>query len=171
MEFHSSMEECEALCTKLGIMVGGQFQCFGNIQNLKSKYGKGYSLILKLKTNASIALEESENLAALNEKLEIVEKFIATRIDRAILKDRQNFTLFYQILLETSDTSSYQETATNKKQQSRTTQTIAGIFNLIEENKNRLELETYSLSQTSLEQIFLSFTSFATKNVSDTSLP
>ena len=42
-----SMEECEALCTRLGIMVNGQFQCLGNIQHLKSKYGKGYTLIIK----------------------------------------------------------------------------------------------------------------------------
>ena len=44
-----SMEECEALCTRIGIMVNGQFQCLGNIQSLKSKYGKGYSLIIKSK--------------------------------------------------------------------------------------------------------------------------
>lgn len=44
-----SMEECEALCTRLGIMVNGQFQCVGNIQHLKSKYGKGYTLIVKCK--------------------------------------------------------------------------------------------------------------------------
>lgn len=41
------MEECEALCTKLAIMVNGQFQCLGSIQYLKSRYGKGYSLIIK----------------------------------------------------------------------------------------------------------------------------
>jgi ATP-binding cassette subfamily A (ABC1) protein 12 len=46
-----SMEECEALCTRLGIMVNGQFQCLGNIQHLKSKYGKGYSLIIKCENN------------------------------------------------------------------------------------------------------------------------
>ena len=40
------MEECENLCTKLGIMVSGQFQCFGNIQYLKSKYGRGYSRLI-----------------------------------------------------------------------------------------------------------------------------
>ena len=45
-----SMEECEALCTRLGIMVNGQFQCLGNIQHLKSKYGKGYTLVIKCKT-------------------------------------------------------------------------------------------------------------------------
>jgi hypothetical protein len=36
-------------------------------------------------------------------------------------------------------------------------QTIAELFNLIESNKQLLKLETYSLSQTSLEQVFLSF--------------
>jgi ABC-type multidrug transport system ATPase subunit len=41
------MEECEALCTKLAIMSRGQFQCFGSVQHLKSKYGQGYGLIMK----------------------------------------------------------------------------------------------------------------------------
>ena len=30
-----SMEECEALCSRLGIMVNGQFQCLGSPQHLK----------------------------------------------------------------------------------------------------------------------------------------
>ena len=51
-----SMEECEALCTRLGIMVNGQFQCLGNIQHLKSKYGNGYSLIIKLKHDSNLTV-------------------------------------------------------------------------------------------------------------------
>ena len=47
-----SMEECEALCTKLAIMVNGEFQCFGTTQHLKSKFAQGYSLIVKLKGGA-----------------------------------------------------------------------------------------------------------------------
>eukprot|EP00058_Branchiostoma_floridae_P014356 XP_002599844.1 hypothetical protein BRAFLDRAFT_95534 [Branchiostoma floridae] len=31
-----SMEECEALCTRLAIMVNGEFKCLGSIQHLKS---------------------------------------------------------------------------------------------------------------------------------------
>lgn len=38
------MEECEALCTRLAIMVQGQFKCLGSPQHLKSKFGTGYSL-------------------------------------------------------------------------------------------------------------------------------
>ena len=32
-----SMEECEALCTRLAIMVKGQFKCLGSVQHLKNK--------------------------------------------------------------------------------------------------------------------------------------
>lgn len=32
-----SMEECEALCTRLGIMVNGRFKCLGSIQHLKNR--------------------------------------------------------------------------------------------------------------------------------------
>ena len=37
-----SMEECEALCTRIGIMVGGVLRCLGSSQRLRSKYGHGF---------------------------------------------------------------------------------------------------------------------------------
>lgn len=37
-----SMEEAEALSTKMGIMVGGEFKCFGSKQSIKTKFGTGY---------------------------------------------------------------------------------------------------------------------------------
>uniref|UniRef100_A0A7S3TSD6 ABCA1-4-like C-terminal R2 regulatory domain-containing protein n=1 Tax=Strombidinopsis acuminata TaxID=141414 RepID=A0A7S3TSD6_9SPIT len=43
-----SMEECEALCTRLGIMSGGRFRCLGGQQHLKSKHGPGYTLELRV---------------------------------------------------------------------------------------------------------------------------
>lgn len=42
------MEECEALCTRIAIMVNGQFKCLGSCQHLKSKFGSGYSVTLKV---------------------------------------------------------------------------------------------------------------------------
>jgi len=42
-----SMEECEALCTRVAIMVNGEFKCIGSTQHLKNKFSKG--LILKIK--------------------------------------------------------------------------------------------------------------------------
>ena len=44
-----SMEEAEALSTKIGIMVKGQFKCYGNSQHLKNKFSSGYDLEFKIK--------------------------------------------------------------------------------------------------------------------------
>lgn len=43
-----SMEEAEALSTRLGIMVKGNFRCLGTPQHIKSKYGEGYELEVKI---------------------------------------------------------------------------------------------------------------------------
>ncbi|KRX85323.1 ATP-binding cassette sub-family A member 3 [Trichinella sp. T6] len=50
----SNMEECEALCSRLAIMAGGEIKCTGSPQQLKSKYGKGYLLIVRVKSEQLI---------------------------------------------------------------------------------------------------------------------
>ncbi len=37
-----SMEECEALCSRIGIMVNGRLTCLGGAQHLKSRFGADY---------------------------------------------------------------------------------------------------------------------------------
>ena len=45
------MQEAEALSTKMGIMVtGGIFRCFGSSQHIKSKFGTGYEVEIKIRT-------------------------------------------------------------------------------------------------------------------------
>ena len=46
-----SMDETEALCTKIGIMVNGELKCIGSLQHLKSRYGDGYNLLVKIELN------------------------------------------------------------------------------------------------------------------------
>ena len=44
-----SMEEAEALSTKMGIMVaGGIFKCFGTAQHIKDKYSTGFMIEVKV---------------------------------------------------------------------------------------------------------------------------
>ena len=50
-----SMEECEALCTRLAIMVNGEFKCIGSTQHLKNKFSKGFFLTIKLKKDGDLA--------------------------------------------------------------------------------------------------------------------
>ena len=72
-----SMEECEALATKLGIMVNGQLKCLGSVQHLKSKFGKGYTLILKCKKG-------------LDSDVDRVVQFVSMRINFANLKGKES---------------------------------------------------------------------------------
>ena len=52
------MEEAEALCTKMGIMVAGRFKCFGSSQHIKAKYGTGYEIEVKIKYLKGDELQE-----------------------------------------------------------------------------------------------------------------
>jgi len=46
-----SMEEAEALSTKMGIMVkGGIFKCFGSSQHIKNKFSTGFAVEIKVRT-------------------------------------------------------------------------------------------------------------------------
>jgi len=44
-----SMEECEALCPRIGIMAGGKLRCLGSSQHLKNRFGQGYQIEMKVK--------------------------------------------------------------------------------------------------------------------------
>lgn len=57
------MEECEALCTRLSIMVKGKLTCLGSPQYLKNKFGNIY--ILKVKVKSEEALHEFKNFITL----------------------------------------------------------------------------------------------------------
>jgi ABC-type multidrug transport system ATPase subunit len=49
-----SMEECEALCTRIAIMAAGRMRCLGSSQHLKTRFGQGYQVEIGLKQIASI---------------------------------------------------------------------------------------------------------------------
>ena len=49
------MEECEALCDRLAIMVNGQFQCFGTTTHLKNKFAQGFTILTRLKQTGEIS--------------------------------------------------------------------------------------------------------------------
>lgn len=42
-----SMEEAEALCTRIGVMVNGRLQCLGSAQHLKLRFGDGFEVNIK----------------------------------------------------------------------------------------------------------------------------
>ena len=67
-----SMEEVEALCTRMGVMVSGRLQCIGSAQHLKSRFGLGYQVEIRTspeRVNDCIALCEAQMLAAVVEEV------------------------------------------------------------------------------------------------------
>ena len=65
-----SMEEAEALSTKMGIMArGGVFRCFGSSQHIKNKFSTGYELEIKIKKTAETDLEQFKNDMGLKGKM------------------------------------------------------------------------------------------------------
>lgn len=67
-----SMEEAEALSSKLAIMVEGRVKCIGPVQQLKSKYGKGFEI------EAKIQLPEPEELTELRKLVSNPDELIDT---------------------------------------------------------------------------------------------
>ena len=119
-----SMEECEALCTRLGIMVNGQFTCLGSTQELKSKYGGGITLTATLPMSATAA--DMDGLAA----------FVTKLFPNAELKDRHPPQMKFVI----ADAQ------------------LSRIFGAMEKAKTEIGLEDYSVTQPTLQQVFLDLT-------------
>uniref|UniRef100_A0A671T8I6 ABC transporter domain-containing protein n=1 Tax=Sinocyclocheilus anshuiensis TaxID=1608454 RepID=A0A671T8I6_9TELE len=125
-----SMEECEALCTRLAVMVNGQFKCLGSPQHLKSKFGSGYTLLAKVRVETE--LEEMD--------LQLFKDFIESTFPGSLLKDEHQGMVHYHL--------------TDK------TLTWAQVFGVLETAKEKYSIEDYCVSQISLEQVFLSFAQF-----------
>ncbi|DAZ97518.1 TPA: hypothetical protein N0F65_009786 [Lagenidium giganteum] len=68
-----SMEECEALCTRVGIMVGGRMRCLGSVQHLKNRFGNGLMVELKLEQPTATEVE-TRTKASLGENASLITK-------------------------------------------------------------------------------------------------
>ena len=64
-----SMEECEALCPRIGIMAQGKLRCLGSAQRLKSRFGKGFQIEAKVLGVLRVDRDYQDMLLALLEYL------------------------------------------------------------------------------------------------------
>lgn len=79
----SSIDECEALCTRIAIMVDGKFKCSGNVQHLKCEHGQGYILKVRLKQVRQDGDEEAQSTHKIeNLSRRIIEEFPSCRLQR-----------------------------------------------------------------------------------------
>jgi len=211
-----SMEECEALCPRIGIMANGRLCCLGSAQHLKNRFGQGFQIEMKVdiinkadtdyvehlrvlsavksgKDPAAAATDDDEEAPEdpetiffnLDEALEALRSLTndtfltdmingtnhigfniwkdATSITGCALDELTAFATSELRLRKVEDfmKESYPDFVLRERQDSKVRYEvpsqgvrISSIFASIEENKMRLRLSDYGVSQTSLEQVF-----------------
>ncbi|XP_036067424.1 phospholipid-transporting ATPase ABCA1 isoform X3 [Oryzias melastigma] len=116
-----SMEECEALCTRMAIMVNGRFQCLGSVQHLKNRFGDGYTIILRLADSDSCSVNE----------------YMTKSFPNIELKEQHQNVLQYHLPSHAC--------------------CLALVFDVLANNSEELGVTDFSVSQTTLDQVFISF--------------
>ncbi|TDH06959.1 hypothetical protein EPR50_G00119390 [Perca flavescens] len=118
-----SMEECEALCNRLAIMVKGQFRCLGSLQHIKNRFGSGFTVKMYL--------------AEASCDTEAITGFMRRQFPTTYLKDQHSSMVEYHVPVAPGG--------------------VADIFDQLESNKNALQIKHFSVSQTTLDEVFINF--------------
>eukprot|EP00928_Gymnodinium_smaydae_P061312 TRINITY_DN4541_c0_g1_i1.p1 TRINITY_DN4541_c0_g1~~TRINITY_DN4541_c0_g1_i1.p1 ORF type:complete len:913 (-),score=175.97 TRINITY_DN4541_c0_g1_i1:308-3046(-) len=142
-----SMDECEVLCTRLTIMVHGQFRCLGTPLQLKDRFGGGYTLTVKACSQRDGSAASEDGSA---DPKSMLRSFVAATIPTAVLCE-ENVGLF-RYRFGGGQLGGRPEDVR-----------LADIFRAFEEAKTHGGalhgcISDYNVSQTSLEEVFLHFT-------------
>eukprot|EP01101_Sappina_pedata_P003839 TRINITY_DN1556_c0_g1_i4.p1 TRINITY_DN1556_c0_g1~~TRINITY_DN1556_c0_g1_i4.p1 ORF type:complete len:1123 (-),score=390.98 TRINITY_DN1556_c0_g1_i4:78-3446(-) len=119
-----SMEEAEAVCGRIGIIVGGRIRCLGTTQELKARHGFGYRLLLKQ--------EHGDH----HDANDAINGFLRTIFPNATLLEALDNERTYELGEVPS---------------------LSRAFSEMERNKASLGITEYSITQNSLEQVFMHF--------------
>uniref|UniRef100_A0A8C6T834 ATP-binding cassette, sub-family A (ABC1), member 12 n=1 Tax=Neogobius melanostomus TaxID=47308 RepID=A0A8C6T834_9GOBI len=114
-----SMEECEALCGRLAIMVKGQFRCLGSLQHIKNRFGSGFTVKMYMAKASSDA--------------DAITRFMQSRFPSTYLKEQHSAMVEYHVPIAPGG--------------------VADIFGQLESGKEHLEIQHFSVSQTTLDEV------------------
>ena len=124
-----AMDECEALCERVGMMAGGRLRCLGSSQHLKGRFGEGYVVDAKVASAADGSGEEgARKAAAVRAALEAAGGGGA-RIAEAHAG---------RLKIRLADA-----------------EVLAGAFDALERCRAEGVLENYAVTQSSLEDVFV----------------
>ncbi|XP_074384693.1 phospholipid-transporting ATPase ABCA7 isoform X1 [Zonotrichia albicollis] len=116
-----SMEECEALCTRMAIMVNGRFRCLGSVQHLKNRFGDGYTVVVRAGGPGPAA----------------VQALLQQHFPGIVLREQHGGLLQYHLPARVTS--------------------LAAVFRLLAAHRGPCHIEDYSVSQTTLDQVFMHF--------------
>lgn len=127
-----SMEEAEALCSRIGIMVAGQLRCLGSVQHLKTTYLDGYTVDLQCKYGSPSHVFDK-----------VISHILTVALPGSSLDERHGRFLRFNI---------------PSMAQSNEHGGLGNTFQRLEKMKSDPDflIENYSISQCTLEQVFIS---------------
>jgi len=138
------MEEADALCSRIGIMVNGRLACLGSSQHLKSTYGAGYQVEVRISNTDETSQQKLRDFISTLAPKGATEKSTAD--------EEEGVEYLGQVkLLEWHGGQVRCELPGDSKL------SLANVFARIEEARDTLGIQDYAVSQTSLEQVFLLF--------------
>ncbi|KAH9502480.1 ATP-binding cassette sub- A member 12 [Bulinus truncatus] len=116
-----SMDECDALCSTIAIMVNGEIKCIGSPQHLKHKYGDGYTVVM----------HDGEK------PLKDVTQDFLNKFPGTLIKVKNHNTVELSV--------------------PKSSRAVADIMDYLQSAQDNKLIGYYSLSQTTLDSVFISF--------------
>jgi len=120
------MDECQELGTRIGIMIDGEVSITGSLERLQTLYCNSYFVEISMLTSANGDYEDR-----------VLDSFVENAME-ASLHESLPYHFKLQVLFSGDQT-----------------QQLSDIFNLLEANKEKLEIKFYSVTMMNLEQIFI----------------
>eukprot|EP00929_Paragymnodinium_shiwhaense_P046547 TRINITY_DN23705_c0_g1_i1.p1 TRINITY_DN23705_c0_g1~~TRINITY_DN23705_c0_g1_i1.p1 ORF type:complete len:1941 (+),score=414.00 TRINITY_DN23705_c0_g1_i1:131-5953(+) len=128
-----SMDECEALCARIGIMVNGKLRCLGSASHLKATHGSGYEFEVTFKPGCN-----------LQQAFVKLSSFVQKRFPEGA-----------RVLEGAGSGQNFRQQVRLRLPKGRLP--ISAIFREVEEKRAELNISAYSVSETTLDQIFINF--------------
>ena len=128
-----SMEEAEACSDRLTVQVAGILRCLGSPLHLKTTYGSGYQLELTL--DAEETGERASLSAGKNEQANL-DKLVMGISEYSRLVETHGRAFLYQLPAGVS---------------------LGTVFSTVHEQAEALRIADYTITQPSMEQVFLKF--------------
>jgi len=147
-----SMEEVAALCQRICIMVAGKMRCIGSLQHLKSVYGSGYQLDVNVAIGDHVRQEQFRTWISItwpnSHAIELHENNMKYVVSKIQPPSAECFKLS-QIPVRSS------EMKMMDNGQEGIGVTIAQMFSVMNFVRESYSVRDYSVSETTLEQIFI----------------
>ncbi|ODM97870.1 ATP-binding cassette sub-family A member 3 [Orchesella cincta] len=151
-----SLEECEVMCSRIAIMKNARIQALGSPQQLKHKFGDGFSIVVQLRTNRLEKDRLERKLSTLSQ-LSATSSISSVEVSQSMQLVDSHLRSHFPASVECELTSSHANYLHYhlKPTHHQSTVSWSTLFRTMETVKDQIGISAYSVSQISLEQVFL----------------